>query len=65
MPQTEEAVKHAKAGNVPIIIAVNKIDKENADPERVKQELSKYEVIPESWGGDTIYKCFCTNRRRR
>jgi translation initiation factor IF-2 len=55
MPQTEEAVKHAKAGNVPIIIAVNKIDKENADPERVKQELSKYEVIPESWGGDTIF----------
>lgn len=55
MPQTEEAVKHAKAGGVPIIIAVNKIDKENADPERVKQELSKYEVIPESWGGDTIF----------
>ncbi len=55
MPQTEEAVKHAKAGKVPIIIAVNKIDKENADPERVKQELSKYEVIPESWGGDTIF----------
>jgi translation initiation factor IF-2 len=55
MPQTEEAVTHAKAGNVPIIIAVNKIDKENADPERVKQELSKFEVIPESWGGDTIF----------
>lgn len=55
MPQTEEAVTHAKAAKVPIIIAVNKIDKENADPERVKQELSKYEVIPESWGGDTIF----------
>jgi translation initiation factor IF-2 len=55
MPQTEEAVKHAKAANVPIIIAVNKIDKENADPDRVKQELSKYDVIPESWGGDTIF----------
>jgi len=55
MPQTEEAVTHAKAGNVPIIIAVNKIDKENADPDRVKQELSKFEVIPESWGGDTIF----------
>jgi translation initiation factor IF-2 len=55
MPQTEEAVKHAKAGDVPIIIAVNKIDKENADPDRVKQELSKFEVIPESWGGDTIF----------
>jgi len=55
MPQTEEAITHAKAANVPIIIAVNKIDKENADPERVKQELSKFEVIPESWGGDTIF----------
>jgi translation initiation factor IF-2 len=55
MPQTEEAVKHAKASGVPIIIAVNKIDKENSDPERVKQELSKFEVIPESWGGDTQF----------
>ena len=55
MPQTEEAITHAKAANVPIIIAVNKIDKENADPERVKQELSKKEVIPEDWGGDTIF----------
>tara|TARA_R110002072_G_scaffold3149_3_gene23448 strand:- start:102387 stop:104981 length:2595 start_codon:yes stop_codon:yes gene_type:complete len=55
MPQTEEAVKHAKAGDVPIIIAVNKIDKENSDPERIKQELSKFEVIPESWGGDTQF----------
>jgi translation initiation factor IF-2 len=55
MPQTEEAVKHAKASNVPVIIAVNKIDKENADPDRVKQELSKFEVIPEDWGGDTQF----------
>ncbi len=55
MPQTEEAIKHAKAGNVPIIIAVNKIDKESADPDRVKQELSKHEVIPEDWGGDTMF----------
>ncbi len=55
MPQTEEAINHAKAGDVPIIIAVNKIDKENADPDRVKQELSKHEVIPEDWGGDTIF----------
>ena len=55
MPQTEEAVKHAKAGNVPIIVAVNKIDKADADPERVKQELSKLDVIPESWGGDAIF----------
>ena len=55
MPQTEEAVKHAKAGSVPIIIAINKIDKPNADPDRVKQELSKLEVIPEDWGGDTMF----------
>lgn len=55
MPQTEEAVKHAKASEAPIIIAINKIDKENADPERVKQELSKMEVIPEDWGGDTQF----------
>ena len=55
MPQTEEAIIHAKAANVPIIIAINKIDKENADPERVKQELSKHEIIPEDWGGDTIF----------
>ena len=55
MPQTEEAITHAKAANVPIIIAINKIDKENADPERVKQELTKHEVIPEDWGGDTIF----------
>ena len=55
MPQTEEAVKHAKAFGVPIIIAVNKIDKENADPDRVKQGLSKFEVIPEDWGGDTQF----------
>ena len=55
MPQTEEAITHAKAANAPIIIAINKIDKDNADPERVKQELSKKEVIPEDWGGDTIF----------
>ena len=55
MPQTEEAVRHAKAGNVPIIVAVNKIDKANADPEKVKQELAKLEVIPDSWGGDSMY----------
>ena len=55
MPQTEEAILHAKAGKVPIIIAINKIDKANADPDRVKQELSKYDVIPEDWGGETIF----------
>jgi len=55
MPQTVEALQHARAGKVPMIIAVNKIDKPNADPERVKQELSKHEVIPEEWGGQTIF----------
>jgi len=55
MPQTKEAVQHAKAGGVPIIVAVNKIDKPEADPDRVKQELSHEEVIPEEWGGDTMF----------
>ncbi len=55
MPQTEEAIQHAKAGDVPIIIAINKIDKAEADTERVKQELSKLAIIPEDWGGDTQF----------
>ncbi|VEG91395.1 translation initiation factor 2 (GTPase) [Legionella spiritensis] len=54
-PQTIEAVQHAKAANVPIIVAVNKMDKPDADPERVMNELSGYEVIPEAWGGDTMF----------
>lgn len=52
MPQTIEAVQHAKAAEVPLIVAVNKIDKEGADPDRVKNELAAQEVIPEEWGGD-------------
>lgn len=55
MPQTEEAVKHARAAGVPIVIAVNKIDREDSDPERVKSELGALEVIPEEWGGDTQF----------
>jgi translation initiation factor IF-2 len=55
MPQTEEAIKHARAAAVPIIVALNKIDKPNADPERVKQALSQHEIIPEEWGGDTQF----------
>ena len=55
MPQTEEAIKHAKAGSVPLIVAINKIDRPEADPDRVKQELSKFDVIPDDWGGDTIF----------
>ncbi len=55
MPQTIEAVQHAKAAGVPLIVAVNKMDKEEADPDRVKNELSAHEVIPEDWGGDTQF----------
>ncbi len=55
MPQTEEAVQHARAAGVPIVVAVNKIDKEAADPDRVKNELSAKDVIPEDWGGDTQF----------
>jgi translation initiation factor IF-2 len=55
MPQTIEAVQHARAAGVPMIVAVNKMDKEGADPERVKNELSAQDVIPESWGGDTQF----------
>ncbi|HCY8951135.1 TPA: translation initiation factor IF-2 [Enterococcus faecalis] len=55
MPQTIEAINHAKAAKVPIIVAVNKIDKPGANPDHVKQELSEHELIPEEWGGDTIF----------
>ena len=55
MPQTIEAINHAKAARVPIIVAVNKIDKPGANPDHVKQELSEHELIPEEWGGDTIF----------
>ena len=55
MPQTKEAIHHARAANTPIIVAVNKIDKPDADPDRVRTELSKEEVIPEDWGGEDIF----------
>jgi len=55
MPQTAEAIHHAKAGNVPIIVALNKIDKPEANAERVKQDLASREVVPEDWGGDTMF----------
>ena len=55
MPQTVEAINHAKAAGVEIIVAINKIDKPSANPEKVKQELSEYELVPEDWGGTTIF----------
>jgi len=55
MPQTIEAIQHARAAGVPIVVAVNKIDKSTADPDRVRTELSKHEVIPEEWGGNNIF----------
>jgi translation initiation factor IF-2 len=55
MPQTVEAINHAKAANVPIIVAVNKVDKPGADPERVKRELANLGLVPEEWGGQTIF----------
>jgi len=55
MPQTEEAIQHAKAAGVPIVVAVNKMDKQGADPDRVKNELVARDVIPEEWGGDTQF----------
>ena len=55
MPQTIEAIQHAKAAEVPLVVAINKIDRENADPERVRNELSQHEVIPEEWGGEHLF----------
>lgn len=55
MPQTVEAINHAKAANVPIVVAINKIDKPNANPERVKQELANYGIVPEEWGGNNLF----------
>jgi translation initiation factor IF-2 len=55
MPQTIEAIQHAKAAGVPIVVAINKIDRPNADPDRVRNELAKYELIPEEWGGETLF----------
>ncbi|MFD0928150.1 translation initiation factor IF-2 [Methylophilus glucosoxydans] len=56
MPQTIEAIHHAKAGNVPVVVAINKIDKPEAQPERVKSELISHEVVPEEYGGDTMFR---------
>ena len=56
MPQTVEAILHAQAAKVPLIVAINKIDKHEADPERIRTELTKYNIVPEDWGGDTIFQ---------
>ncbi|MFV2801870.1 GTP-binding protein, partial [Escherichia coli] len=55
MPQTIEAIQHAKAAQVPVVVAVNKIDKPEADPDRVKNELSQYGILPEEWGGESQF----------
>ena len=54
MPQTIEAISHARAAEVPIVVAVTKVDREDADPTRVRQQLTEQELVPEEWGGDTI-----------
>ena len=54
MPQTVESINHAKAANVPIIVAINKMDKPTANPDKIKEQLTKYDLIPEEWGGDTV-----------
>ena len=54
MPQTIESINHAKAANIPIIVAINKMDKPTANPDKIKEQLTKYDLIPEEWGGDTI-----------
>ena len=63
MPQTVEAINHAKAANIPIIVAVNKMDLPDANFDRVQQELMKYELVPEAWGGDTIYVPISAKKR--
>ena len=54
MPQTVESINHAKAANIPVIVAINKMDKPEANPDRIKEQLTKYELVPEEWGGETI-----------
>jgi len=63
MPQTIEAVNHAKDAKVPILVAINKVDKPNADPNRIKQQLAEYSLVPEEWGGETIFVHVSAKRR--
>ncbi|MDR1776117.1 MAG: translation initiation factor IF-2 [Actinomycetes bacterium] len=64
MPQTVEAISHAKAAGVPIVVAVNKVDKENANPDQVRQMLTEYEVVPEEWGGANIFVNVSAKKRQ-
>jgi translation initiation factor IF-2 len=64
MDQTKEAINHARAAEVPIIVAVNKVDKDNADPERVKRELAEQDLLPEDWGGETIFTHISAKNRQ-
>lgn len=64
MPQTIEAIQHAKAAQVPVVVAVNKIDKPEADPDRVKNELSQYGILPEEWGGESQFVRICESGYR-
>ena len=63
MPQTKEAIDHAKAAGVPIVVAINKIDKEGADPERIKAEMAEEGLLPEEWGGDSVY-CEISDKKK-
>ncbi|MCF8029500.1 MAG: translation initiation factor IF-2 [Desulfohalobiaceae bacterium] len=63
MEQTKEAINHARAAEVPILVAVNKVDKDNADPERVKRELAEQDLLPEEWGGETIFTYISAKQR--
>jgi len=62
MDQTIEAINHSRAAGVPIMVAINKIDKPNADTERIKQQLADFDLVPEAWGGDTIYAEVSANK---
>ena len=65
MPQTREAIDHAKAANVPIVVAINKIDKPGANPDNVKRELAEMNLVPEDWGGHDRHGARCPPRRSR
>ena len=65
MPQTVEAINHAKAAGVQIIVAINKMDKPDVNPDRIKQQLTEYELIPEEWGGETICVPVSCQKRTR